>query len=160
MCLRKTTRYSRLSTTYFIFFINWFILFIYFWLPWVFVAARGPPLDALGGVYSWLRCAGLSLRWPLLLRSTGSRCTGFRSCGTWASVVAARGLQSAGSAAVAHGPSCSVACGIFPDQGSNPCPLHWQADSQPLRHQGSPLQPILKGSQPHIQGTRQWEESI
>ena len=25
-----------------------------------------------------------------------------------------------------------------PDQGSNPCPLHWQADSQPLRHQGSP----------------------
>ena len=33
---------------------------------------------------------------------------------------------------------CSAACGIFPDQGSNPCPLHWQADSQPLRHQGSP----------------------
>ena len=31
---------------------------------------------------------------------------------------------------------------IFPDQGSNPCPLHWQADSQPLCHQGSPL-PIL-----------------
>ena len=21
-------------------------------------------------------------------------------------------------------PSCSAACGIFPDQGSNPCPLH------------------------------------
>ena len=32
----------------------------------------------------------------------------------------------------------SAACGIFPDQGSNPFPLHWQADSQPLRHQGSP----------------------
>ena len=32
-----------------------------------------------------------------------------------------------------------MACGIFPDQGSNPCPLHWQADSQPLRHQGSPV---------------------
>ena len=54
----------------------------------------------------------------LSLRSTGSRC--------------------AGSAIVAHGPSHSAACGIFPDQGSNPCPLHWQADSQPLRHQGSP----------------------
>ena len=39
---------------------------------------------------------------------------------------------------VAHGLSCSVACGIFPDQGSNPCPLHWPADSQPLRHQESP----------------------
>ena len=38
---------------------------------------------------------------------------------------------------MAHGPSCSAACGIFLDQGSNPCPLHWQADSQPLRHQGS-----------------------
>ena len=44
---------------------------------------------------------------------------------------------------VAHGPSCSAACGIFPDQGLNPCPLHWQADSQPLRHQGSPRFYIL-----------------
>ena len=33
---------------------------------------------------------------------------------------------------MAHGLSCSVACGIFPDQGSNLCPLHWQADSYPL----------------------------
>ncbi|KAJ8797064.1 hypothetical protein J1605_001874 [Eschrichtius robustus] len=48
------------------------------------------------------------------------------------------GSRRAGSVIVAHGSSCSVACGIFPDQGSNPCPLHWQADSQPLRHQGSP----------------------
>ena len=39
---------------------------------------------------------------------------------------------------MAHRPSRSAACGIFPDQGSNPCTLHWQADSQPLRHQGSP----------------------
>ena len=39
---------------------------------------------------------------------------------------------------MAHGLSCSAACGIFPDQGSNPCPLHWQEDSQPLHHQGSP----------------------
>ena len=28
-----------------------------------------------------------------------------------------------------HGLSCSAACGILPDQGSNPCPLHWQVDS-------------------------------
>ena len=45
------------------------------------------------------------------------------------SLVVARGLQSAGSVVVAHGLSCSTACGIFPDQGSNLCPLHWQADS-------------------------------
>ena len=25
--------------------------------------------------------------------------------------------------------SCSAACGIFPDQELNPCPLHWQVDS-------------------------------
>ena len=30
-----------------------------------------------------------------------------------------------GSVVVAHGLSCPVAGGIFPDQGSNPCPLHW-----------------------------------
>ena len=29
-------------------------------------------------------------------------------------------------------------CGIFPDQRSNLCPLHWLADSYPLYHQGSP----------------------
>ena len=39
---------------------------------------------------------------------------------------------------MAHGLSCSTSCGIFLDQGLNPCPLHWQVDSQPLRHQGSP----------------------
>ena len=41
-------------------------------------------------------------------------------------------------AAAAHRPSCSAARGILPDQGSNPRPLHWQADSQPLRHRRSP----------------------
>ena len=93
-------------------------LFIYFWLCWVFVSVRGLSLVAASGGHSSSRCAGLSLSRPLLLRSTGSRC--------------------AGSVIVAHGPSCSAACRIFPDQGSNPCPLHWQADSQPLPHQGSP----------------------
>ena len=80
---------------------------------------RGLSLVAASGGHSSSRCAGLSLRRPLLLRSTGSR--------------------RAGSVVVAHGPSCSAACGILPDQGLNPCPLHWQADSQPLRHQGSPI---------------------
>ena len=103
---------------FFFFFIFFIYLFIYFWLCWVFVSALGLSLVAASRGHSSSRCAGLSLLWPLMLRSTGSRC--------------------AGSVIVAHGPSCSMACGIFPDQGSNPCPLHWQADSQPLRHQGSP----------------------
>ena len=52
-----------------------------------------------------------------------------------------------GSVVVAHGLSCSAACGIFLDQGSNPCLLHWQADSQPLRHQGSPEDLLLMDEQ-------------
>ena len=38
-------------------------------------------------------------------------------------------LQSLGSVAVVHGLSCPMACGILPHQGSNPYPLHRQADS-------------------------------
>ena len=40
--------------------------------------------------------------------------------------------------AEAHRLSCSRACGVFPDLGSNPRLLHRQADSLPLSHQGSP----------------------
>ena len=36
-----------------------------------------------------------------------------------------------------HWLSCSVACGIFQDQGSNPCLLHCQVDFLPLSYQGS-----------------------
>ena len=100
-----------------------FFKFIYFWLCWVFVSVRGLSLVVASGGHSSSRFAGLPLLRPLLLRSTGSR--------------------RAGSVVVAHGPSCCVACGILPDQGSNPCPLHWQADSQPLRHQGSPYIVVL-----------------
>ena len=56
-------------------------------------------------------------------------------CGAWAShcgglsCCRARALGVQASVVVAHGLSCSAACGILPDQGSNPCHLHWQADS-------------------------------
>ena len=107
------------TTDSFFFFLILFIYFyIYFWLCWVLASVRGPSPVAASGGRSSSQCAGVSPSRPLLLWSTGSRCTG--------------------SVAVAHGPSCSAACGILPDQGSNPCPLHWQADSQPLCHQGSP----------------------
>ena len=45
-----------------------------------------------------------------------------------------RGFSSehTGSVVVAHGLGCSEACGIFLEQGLNPRPLHWQADSYPL----------------------------
>ena len=68
---------------FFFFLINvCMYLFIYSWLHWVFVAERRLPLDAASGGYSSLQCAGFSLRWLLLLRSTGSRHAGFSSCGT------------------------------------------------------------------------------
>ena len=38
-----------------------------------------------------------------------------------------------------HRLSGSAACGVFLDWESNPCLLHWQADSSPLSHQGSPI---------------------
>ena len=63
------------------FFFNKF-LFIYFWLCWVFVAARGLSLVAVRGGYSSLTCTGFSLWWLLLLQSTGSRSAGFSSCGS------------------------------------------------------------------------------
>ena len=86
------------------FFKDWLIDWLIDWLLcWVFISVLGLSLVAASGGHSSSRCTGLSPSWPLLLRSTGSRC--------------------AGSVVVAHRPSCSAACGIFPDQGSNPCPL-------------------------------------
>ena len=76
----------------FIYLYKFICLFIY-WPSWVFVAARGLSLVVASGGYSLLWCAGFSLRWLLLLRSMGSRCASFSSCGTWASVAVARGLQ-------------------------------------------------------------------
>ena len=112
-----------LSVFFLFFFFNFIYSFIYLWLCWVFVSVRGLSPVAASGGHSSSRCTGLSPSRPLLLWSTGSR--------------------RAGSVVVAYGPSCSAACGIFPDQGSNPCPLHWQADSQPLRHQGSPVRVFI-----------------
>ena len=77
-------------------------------------------------------------------------CCGTRALGRVGLITVAHRLSSCSSQAlstgltvVAYGLSCSVACEIFPDQGSNPCLLHWQVDSLPLDHQGSPLIVIL-----------------
>ena len=73
---------SGLARHYFFFLTKFIYLFIIsFWLHWVFIAARGLSLVAASGGYSSLPCVGFSLQWLLLLRSTGSRRTGFSSCG-------------------------------------------------------------------------------
>ena len=90
----------------------------------------------LGATLS-LWSVGFSLWWLLSLLKP-------QALGSWVSVAeGVRALQSwlvssrtrARSVAVKHQLSCSVACGIFPDQGSNLCLLPWQVDSYPLHHQ-------------------------
>ena len=91
-------------------------------------------LFIFGCVGSSFLCEGFSL----VVASKGhskSRCAGLTVA---ASLVVGHRLQTRRLSSCGSGPSCSTVCGIFPDQGSNPCPLHWRADSQPLRHQGSP----------------------
>ena len=80
-----------------------------------------------------------------LLIAVASLVAKHRLWGAQASGVAASGLRSCGSWALEHGVcscvprlSCFVARGIIPDQESNLCLLHWQADSLSLRHQESP----------------------
>ena len=122
--------------------IFFLIYLFYYFIYLLFLAALG--LRRCGQALLRLRRAEATPRCGARASRRGGlpRC-GARAPGARAPAVVALGLQSAGSAVMAHGLSCSTACGIPPDQGSNPCPLHWQADSQPLRHQGSPRQ-VLK----------------
>ena len=76
-----------------------FILF-YFWLHGLFIAVPGFSLVVVCG----------------LLVETSS-------------LVAEHRLWGAASVVVARGLSCPETCGIFPDQGLNLCPWHWQVDS-------------------------------
>ena len=80
---------SCMSSLYILFYF-YFLNFIYVWLRWVFIAACGLSLVASGG-YScsaWAsHCGGFS-------------CCGAWTLGTWASVVAARGLSSCGTRAL------------------------------------------------------------
>ena len=78
-------------------------LFAYFWQLWLFLASCRLSVVAGSSGYSLLQWEGFFLLPWLLLWSTGS-------------------------VVVVHGLSWSVACGIFPDKGSNWCALHWQAE--------------------------------
>ena len=97
-------------------FLSLIIVYIFGW--------TGPSL--LHGLF-----CSCSERW--LLSSCGARashCGGFSYCG-----VRALGLSSFSSCGTwaqqlqLPGPAALWRCGIFLDQGSNPCLLHWQADS-------------------------------
>ena len=85
-------------------------------------------------VLCWLLCTGF-----LQLGYAGATV----HCGAWTPHCGGFSLSSLqalskDSAVVAHRLRCSIACGIFPDQGRSPCPLQQQAESYPLCQQGTP----------------------
>lgn len=99
-------------------------LFTYFWLHWVFVSA-------------------LQLSLAMVSRAT-VHCGVRASHGGGFSCCRAPALGIRASVAVAHGPSCYAACGIFPERGSNLWPPNWQMDPQPLDHQEvPPVRPFM-----------------
>ena len=71
------------------------------------------------------------------------------------SLVAEHGLLNAVTSLFAeHGLNFSEVCGIFPDEGSNLCSRHWQADSLFTAPPGKSLFPYLK-----MQNTVVYEEN-
>ena len=107
---------------------------IYFWPSWVFLAAR-----ALLGCGEWG-----------LLTSVASPAVEQGLQGADLQQLWLR-PESPGSAVVAHGPCCSTACGIFPDQGLDLRLPHWPAGSLPLSRQGSRLS-FIPLFELHLQG--------
>ena len=100
-----------------------------------------------------------------------SHCRGFSCCGAWAlgaqaSVVVARGLSSCGLwalelrlSSVAHGLSCSAACGIFPGPGIEPMSLALAGGFLTTVPPGKPPQFVLKTEHFHYVSveTRMWK---
>ena len=123
---------NKIKSFFFIinFFNDWFLKFNYL----TSVCAGSPLLCGLLSNHSdqgllsvWV---GFSWQWPLLFLNVGSRAQGLNSCSKWALVVAS-------------GLSCCMACEVFLDPGSDPCLLHWQADSLPVSHWGLLLIVVL-----------------
>ena len=107
-------------------------------LHWVFIATHGLSLIAASWGYSLVGVFRLLIVAASLVMSTGSRARGPRYLQPMGSAVVALRLKSMrASVVMAHRIGCPSAYGIFPEQGSNPRPLHRQVDSQPLDHQES-----------------------
>ena len=98
-------------------FHSYFLIFTCFWLCWVSLLCR--PFSSCSK-----QCCCLFSVYRLLTAV--------------ASLVSEHGRWDTGSVVEVDRLSCSTACGVIPDQGSNPCLLRWQADSLPLSPQGSP----------------------
>ena len=109
------------------------------WLHWAFVAMQ--PFSScrkqrlLSGCGTWASPCGGFCCWGALALGTWAQYLWLKSvhCSTQVSGFVVLGLSSYDTRL-----SCSAACGISSHQGLTLCPLHWQADSYPLYHLGSP----------------------
>ena len=127
-------------------------IYIYdlFWLCWIFIAASGPFLQLQRAGDSLVVVCGLLIAVASLffcflffsfLAALGlCRCMwAFSGCSWWGLLSSCRARASPCSGflverrrapvATVHGLGCSAARGIFPEQGSDPRPLRWRADS-------------------------------
>ena len=123
-----------------------FFFFLIFGCTWILVAAHRLSLVSARVSTLQLWFTRFSLLWLLLLPSTGSRRLVFSSCGPQALGMRAQ-QWCMGSDAPWH-------VGIFLDQGSNLCPLHWQAASHPLCHQEVPSKNFYSFCAPNINLTK------
>ena len=89
------------------------------------------PLKLTTHFYFWLHWVFVAVRGLSLVAVPGL-------------LIAEPGLWVQGlTVIVAQRLNSPAAGGILPDQGSNPCPLRWQADFHPLDYQGSPCLSIF-----------------
>ena len=66
---------------HFLFFLQ--VLLIYFWLCWVFAAAKAFSLGVASGAIPQSWCTGFSLWWLLPSWGMGSRALRLQCCSTW-----------------------------------------------------------------------------
>ena len=96
-------------------------------LPRLFSSCDEQGLLSSCGTWTF-HCSGFSRRKKLVEQRLQVH-RRFSSCSSWAPEHRLRSCEQL---------SCSEIRGIILDQGSNPYLLHWQVDSLPLNHQGSP----------------------
>ena len=95
--------------------LSLFLNNIYFWLCWIFVATHRLSLVVASRGYSLVVVCRLLIA-VASVAEHGLQTSGLPS------------LWHLGSVVVEHRPSHPAACEIFPNQGSNLCPQHWQED--------------------------------
>ena len=131
LCFLGTSESSETRKVFFKWiFTFFFVLPIDFRLRWVFAAARRLSLVAESSVALWLRCVGFLLRCLCCRTQALSR------------------VQT--QVAATHRLSCTVAYGIFLEQGLNLGPLLWQADSLPTGPPGKSLNGSFIGVCVHV----------